>query len=55
MEGKASTIAKLSEEAKEEDFILNKIGVNNFRHPVKKPSIFHFYKNYGQDRPLFPN
>jgi hypothetical protein len=47
MEGKASTIANLFEETKEEDSTVNKIGVNNFRHPVKKPSIFYFCKNYG--------
>jgi hypothetical protein len=35
MEGKSSTIANLSEEEKEEDYIVNKVGVNNFRHPVK--------------------
>jgi hypothetical protein len=40
MEGKASTIANLSEEAKEEDSTVNKIGVNNFRHPVKNPPFF---------------
>jgi len=40
MEGKASTIANISEEAKEEDSIVNKIGVNNFRHLVKNPPFF---------------
>jgi hypothetical protein len=35
MEGKASTIANLFEEVKEEDSIVNKVGVNNFRHHVK--------------------
>jgi hypothetical protein len=30
MEGKASTIANLSEEEKEEDSFVNKVGVNNF-------------------------
>jgi hypothetical protein len=40
MEGKDSTIANLSEEAKEEDSIVNKVGVNKFRHPVKNPPFF---------------
>jgi hypothetical protein len=39
MEGKESTIANLSKEAKEEDSTVNKIGVNNFRHPVKNHPI----------------
>jgi hypothetical protein len=52
MEGKASTIDNLSEEVKEEDSIVNKVGVSNFRHLVKKPSIFHFCKDYGQNSPL---
>jgi hypothetical protein len=36
MEGKASTIANLFEE----DSTVNKIGINNFRHPVKNPPFF---------------
>jgi hypothetical protein len=36
MEGKISTIANLFEESKEEDSTVNRIGVNNFRNPVKK-------------------
>jgi hypothetical protein len=40
MEGKASTIANLSEEEKEEDTTVNKLGVNNFRYPVKNPPFF---------------
>jgi hypothetical protein len=40
MEGKDSTIANLSEEAKEEDPTVNKIGVNNFRHIVKNHPFF---------------
>jgi hypothetical protein len=55
MEGKASTIANLSEEVKEEDSSVNKVGVNSFRHPVKKSPIFHFCKDYGQNSPLLPN
>jgi hypothetical protein len=53
MEGKDSTIANPFEEVKEEDSTVNKIG--EFQTPCKKPSIFHFCKNYGQDIPLFPN
>jgi hypothetical protein len=45
MEVKASTIANLSEEAKEDDSIVNKVGVNNFRHPVKNPPFFISVKN----------
>jgi hypothetical protein len=37
MEGKVSTIANLFEESKEEDSTVNRIGVNNFRNPVKNP------------------
>jgi hypothetical protein len=40
MEGNISTIANLFEDSKEEDSIVNRIGVNNFRNPVKIP---HFY------------
>jgi hypothetical protein len=35
MEGKYSTIENLFEEEKEEDSVVNKTGVNNFRHLVK--------------------
>jgi hypothetical protein len=37
MEGKASIVANLSEEVDEEDSTVNKVGVHNFRHPVKNP------------------
>jgi hypothetical protein len=37
MEGKYSIVANLSKEVDEEDSYVNKIGVNNFRHPVKNP------------------
>ena len=40
MEGKISTIANLFEELKEEDSTVNKIGVNNFRNPVKNPPFY---------------
>jgi hypothetical protein len=40
MEGKASTIANLFEDAKEEDPTINKICVNNFGHPIKNTPFF---------------
>jgi hypothetical protein len=40
MEGKTSTISNLSEEVKEEDSSVKKVGVNSFRHPVKNPPFF---------------
>jgi hypothetical protein len=40
IEGKDSTIANLSEEAKEEDSNVNKTSVNNFKHPIKNPPFF---------------
>jgi hypothetical protein len=40
MEGKYSTTANLSEEVKEEDSIVNKVSVNNFRHLVKNLPFF---------------
>jgi hypothetical protein len=55
MELKDSTISNLSEEVKEDDSIVNKVGVNNFRHPVENPSFFYFCKNYGQYSPFLPN
>jgi hypothetical protein len=47
MEGKISTIANLFEESKEEDSTVNKIGVNNFRNPVKKNPFLYLCKNHG--------
>jgi hypothetical protein len=44
MEGKSSTIANLFEESKEEDSTVNKIGVNNFRNPVKKNPFYSSVK-----------
>jgi hypothetical protein len=52
MEGKSSIIVNLSEEVDEEDSTVNKVGVHNFRYPVKKTPIFHFCKDYGQNIPL---
>ena len=40
MEGNISNIAKLFEESKEEDSIVNRIGVNNFRNSVKNPPFY---------------
>jgi hypothetical protein len=40
MEGKISTIANLFEDSKEEDSTINRIGVNNFRNPVKNPPFY---------------
>jgi hypothetical protein len=36
MEGKNSIVANLSEEVDEEDSPINKVGVHNFRHSIKK-------------------
>jgi hypothetical protein len=44
MEGKASIVSNLSKEVDEEDLTVNKVGVHNFRHPVKNPSLFFFFK-----------
>jgi hypothetical protein len=40
MEGKASVVANLSKEVDEEDSFVNKVGVHNFRHPVKNPPFY---------------
>jgi hypothetical protein len=37
MEGKAFVVANLSKEVDEEDSSVNKVGVHNFRYPIKKP------------------
>jgi hypothetical protein len=42
MEGKASIVANLSEEVDEEDSHVNKVGVHNFRHPIKKNPFYIF-------------
>jgi hypothetical protein len=41
MEGKAFVVANLSEEVNEEDSSINKVGVHNFRYPVKKKKPFY--------------
>jgi hypothetical protein len=40
MGGKSSIVANLFEAVNEEDSSVNKVGVNNFRYPIKNP---HFY------------
>jgi hypothetical protein len=40
MEGKDSIVANLSEEVDEEYSTVNKVGVHNFRHPIKKTPYF---------------
>jgi hypothetical protein len=44
MEGKASVVANLFEEVDEEDSSVNKVGVHNFRYPVKK-NLFYIFVN----------
>jgi hypothetical protein len=40
MEGKDSVVANLSEEVNKEDSSVNKVGVHNFRYPVKNPPFY---------------
>jgi hypothetical protein len=40
MEGKASVVANISEEVSEEDSSINKVGVHNFRCPIKNPPFY---------------
>jgi hypothetical protein len=42
MEGKYSIVSNLSEDIYEEDLFVNKVGVHNFRHPVKNPPFYIF-------------
>jgi hypothetical protein len=44
MEGKASIAANISEEVNEEDLFVNKVGVHNFRYPVKNPPFYIYVK-----------
>jgi hypothetical protein len=37
MEGKYYVVANLSKEVDEEDLSINKVGVHNFRNPIKIP------------------
>jgi hypothetical protein len=48
MEGKTSIVANLTENSDGDESNVNRIGVNNFRNPVKKKNPFlYFCKNYG--------
>jgi hypothetical protein len=40
MAGKTSVVANLFEEVDEEDSFVNKVGVHNFRYPVKNPPFY---------------
>jgi hypothetical protein len=44
MEEKSFVVANLSEEVNEEDSSINKLGVHNFRYPVKNPPFYIFVK-----------
>jgi hypothetical protein len=44
MEGKYFVVSNLSEYVDEEDLSVNKVGVNNFRHPVKNPPFYIYVK-----------
>ena len=46
-EGKDSIVANLSKEVNEDDSSVNKVGVHNFRYPVKKSPFLYFCKYYG--------
>jgi hypothetical protein len=47
MEGKDYVVSNLSEEVDEEGSSVNKVGVHNFRYPVKKSPFLYFCKDYG--------
>jgi hypothetical protein len=47
MEGKSSVVANLSEEVDEEDSSVNKVGVHNFRYPVKNTPFYILCKDHG--------
>jgi hypothetical protein len=44
MEGKASVVSNLSEEANKEDLSVNKVGVHKFRYPVKNSPFYIYIK-----------
>jgi hypothetical protein len=46
MEGKYFIVSNLSEEVNEEDSYVNKVGVHNFRYPVKI-LLLYLCKYYG--------
>ena len=47
MEEKDFVVANLSEEVNEEDLYVNKVGVHNFRYPIKKSPFLYFCKDHG--------
>jgi hypothetical protein len=47
MEGKSYVVSNLSEEVNKEDLSVNKVGVHNFRYPLKNPPFLYFCKYYG--------
>jgi hypothetical protein len=44
MEGKTFIVANLYEEVNEEDSSVNKVGVHNFRYPIKNPPFYIYVK-----------
>ena len=44
MEGKYFVVSNLYEEVNEEESFVNKVGVHNFRYPVKNPPFYIFVK-----------
>jgi hypothetical protein len=40
MEGKSSIVANISKEVSKEDSSVNKVGVHNFRNPIKNPPFY---------------
>ena len=46
MEEKSSIVTNLSEEVNKEYYSVNKVGVHNFRYPVKKSPFLYFCKYY---------
>ena len=47
MEGKDFVVANISKEVNEEDSSVNKVGVHNYRYPIKKKTFLYFCKDYG--------
>jgi hypothetical protein len=43
-EGKAYVVANISEEVSKEDSSINKVGVHNFRYPIKNPPFYIYVK-----------
>jgi hypothetical protein len=44
MEGKSSIVAHLYEEVNEKDSYVNKVGVHNFKYPIKNPPFYIYVK-----------